>query len=124
MLFLISPRYARDFAAALLTNVESRFPGCGTENGWNSIAHYLDPYSKGVIVEEFGKIGALKEEIQERFGNLSNSQANPESGDDDVTIGEDVPEEEDDPTESLLRRRRSEDRVQSMPVPCAAEMTR
>ena len=92
---------------------------CGTTNNWNCIAHFLDPYARGVILDEFGVMESTKQEIEAKFGvpGIPVVQEN--------VPGPVLDEDDEDPTESLLRRRRMSSEVnQNHPTPCSLEIAR
>ena len=60
-------RYISAFAEEMLELVEDRFPKCGSENLFNSMAHLLDPTYKGIILKEFSDCySKARREIKKR----------------------------------------------------------
>ena len=60
-------RYISAFAEEMLKLVENRFPKCGSENLFNSMAHLLDPTYKGIILKEFSDCySKARREIKKR----------------------------------------------------------
>lgn len=56
--------YISDFAKALLSSFDTRFPALMTGNTWASIAHYLDPRHRGTVLWEYNVMARTKQDIE------------------------------------------------------------
>ena len=94
-------RPARDFASALLASLRRRLPDSGTKEPFYCFGHYLDPYSRGILLEKkFFNLNETKKALNEIFGGLSLDSRNNNSDDPapDRT-------DQDDPLEMFLVQR-------------------
>ena len=86
--------------------MEQRFPKCGSDNLMYAVAHLLDPWSRGVLLEmKFGNMEAVKTKLVENWTKLVNNNTAPDRDNfhDAVPVGADV--ETVDPMEELLNLR-------------------
>ena len=91
-------RPARDFASALLASLRRRLPDSGTKELFYCIGHYLDPYSRGILLEKkFFNLNETKKALNEMFGGLSLDSRNNNSVDPAITD-----QDQDDPLEMFL----------------------
>ena len=59
--------------------MEQRFPKCGSDNLMYAVAHLLDPWSRGVLLEmKFGNMEAVKTKLVENWTNLVNNNIAPD----------------------------------------------
>jgi len=96
--------YLEVFSKTLLDNVKARFPKHGAENQLIACAHYLDPGTHGILLEDVGCLLTTKNKITELSVKYSRS-AKPAQVQPAPSI---IEEDEADfsPIQSLLKRRR------------------
>ena len=96
--------YLEVFSKTLLDNVKARFPKHGAENQLVACAHYLDPGTHGILLEDVGCLLTTKNKITELSVKYSRS-AQPAQVQPAPSI---IEEDEADfsPIQSLLKRRR------------------
>ena len=104
--------FVKGFSQILLDELRKRFQDFGAGEKLLAIAHYLDPSTHGVVLEEVDLMESTKQEIQVLANNYDradqNSGQHPTMELDDEILSETQPDEELDPMEKLLKRRRLE----------------
>ena len=105
--------YIKGLSKILLNEMEKRFPSYGAGEKLLACAHYLDPSTHGIVLEEVGMLDSTKDEI--RILAKKYEQADQNSGqhssmelDDEVVSDPETEVEELNALESLLKRRRLE----------------
>ena len=80
--------------------MEDRVKRCGTNNFLLCVSHYLDPYSHGILLKQFGVFDQTKEQMKEVW-NIIPEQNNNRN---DVQIIDAEDDDTDiDPVEKLLK---------------------
>ena len=79
--------------------MENRVPKCGTNDFLLCVSHYLDPYSHGILLKQFGVFVKTKDKMKNVWSDLipeqNNNRGNVQNNDaDDGDV---------DPVEKLLR---------------------
>ena len=113
-----SSRYVKMFASNLLKNVEKRFKDSGTRNKLLSVAHYLDPDTRGLVLKQYpGAFERTMEDIRIMCLKYDTDpapvQVREELGDRDA----EVEERNLSGIERLKRRSNSGDGDRSAPAP-------
>ena len=101
-------RPARDFASALLASLRKRLPDCGTKESFYCRGHYLDPYSRGILLEKkFFNLEETKRGLIEMFDGLISDPANN-------NLLAPAVADQDDPLEMFLGQRSVESSQQNV----------
>ena len=88
-------------ALALLASLRRRLPDSGTKEPFYCFGHYLDPYSRGILLEKkFFSLNDTKKTLNEMFGGLSLDSRNNNSVDPAITD-----QDQDDPLAMFLVQR-------------------
>ena len=96
--------YLEVFTKTLLNNVKARFPKYGAENQLVACAHYLDPGTHGILLEDVGSLQTTKSRIKELSVKYSTVAQPAQDQSAPVPIEED--EVDVSPMQKLLKRRR------------------
>ena len=100
-------RCSQAFAKLMREKIEERYPDCGSDDLFLAVAHLLDPWSRGVLLEmKFGNIEDVKTLMIQKWTNLVNNNPPPPP----ETENEEALNVADDPLEELMNRR---DQVES-----------
>ena len=60
-------QYGVTFARSLLSNLEKRFPECGTQIFERRVANFIDPRLKGVHLSKLNLLAKTKDDINEKY---------------------------------------------------------